>query len=140
VERSAAGVHGRELRLIPETTDATSFSWMGSIRGWCISGQFWIGHRIPAYKLTLEGGIPEEVKVALTPDEQDEGAIWIVALTEEEAMEKAMEMLGESVPKEAIKLEQDEDVLDLRFSSRTIPFHPTIPFSYSWAGPKPTRA
>jgi valyl-tRNA synthetase len=26
VERSAAGVHGRELRLIPETADATSFS------------------------------------------------------------------------------------------------------------------
>jgi valyl-tRNA synthetase len=49
VERSAAGVHGRELKLIPERADATSFSWMGNIRGWCISGQFWIGHRIPAY-------------------------------------------------------------------------------------------
>jgi hypothetical protein len=49
--------------------------------------------------LTVEGGIPEEVKVALTPDDQDEGAIWIVPLTEEEAMEKAMEMLGESVRK-----------------------------------------
>jgi hypothetical protein len=90
--------------------------------------------------LTVEGGILEEVKVALTPDDQDEGAIWIVPLTEEEGIEKAMEMLGESVPKEAIKLEQDEDVLDLRFSSRTILFHLTIPFSYSWAGPKPTRA
>jgi hypothetical protein len=79
------------------------------------------------------------VKVALTPDDQDEGAIWIVALTEEEAMEKSMEMLDESVPKEAIKLGRDEDFLifgSVQAQSRSL----TIPCSPSWAGPRRTRA
>jgi valyl-tRNA synthetase len=103
-------VQNGELKIIPKFHEKTWFNWLENIRDWCISRQLWWGHRIPAYTATVkdapsEGGIEEE---------------WIVARTEEEALEKASKKYG--APKDKITLTQDEDVLDTWFSSALFPF------------------
>ncbi|UYZ60424.1 valine--tRNA ligase [Hymenobacter latericus] len=70
--------------------------WMENVRDWCISRQLWWGQRIPAYYL---------------PD-----GTFVVALTDEEALQLAREQSGNS-ELQASDLRQDEDVLDTWFSS-----------------------
>lgn len=72
--------------------------WMENIKDWCISRQLWWGHRIPAY---YYGEGSED---------------FIVAKSEEEALEKARKKSGNS-ELQASDLRQDEDVLDTWFSS-----------------------
>ncbi|HKJ79928.1 MAG TPA: class I tRNA ligase family protein, partial [Prolixibacteraceae bacterium] len=67
--------------------------WMGNIKDWCISRQLWWGHQIPVWYL---------------PD-----GSFVVAETEEEAMEIARKKTGEHAP----RLVRDEDALDTWFSS-----------------------
>ncbi len=71
--------------------------WMENIRDWCISRQLWWGQRIPAW---YYGEGPEE---------------YVIAKTEEEALEKAQEKSGKDLS--AADIRQDEDVLDTWFSS-----------------------
>ncbi|MDR1895313.1 MAG: valine--tRNA ligase [Prevotellaceae bacterium] len=70
--------------------------WMENIKDWCISRQLWWGHRIPAYYLP--------------------GGQCVVAETVEKALEKAIEITGNSLLR-AEDLTQDEDCLDTWFSS-----------------------
>ena len=70
--------------------------WMENIKDWNISRQLWWGHRIPAYYLP-EGG-------------------FVVALTDDEAVEKARKETGNS-NLQISDLHQDEDCLDTWFSS-----------------------
>jgi len=71
--------------------------WMENIRDWCISRQLWWGQRIPAW---YYGEGPEE---------------YVIAKTEDEALEKAREKSGRELSTDALR--QDEDVLDTWFSS-----------------------
>ena len=72
--------------------------WMENIRDWCISRQLWWGQRIPAWYYG---------------DGKDD---YVVAKTEEEAIEKAQSKSGNN-DITADDLHQDEDVLDTWFSS-----------------------
>ena len=75
--------------------------WLEGIQDWCISRQLWWGHRIPAYFL---------------PTDDEEKEVYVVALNEEEALEKARKIPGyENI--EASQLRHDEDALDTWFSS-----------------------
>ena len=90
-----------DLKFYPAKYVTTYKNWLENIQDWCISRQLWWGHRIPAYFLpTVEG---EEEK-------------YVVALTAEEALEKARKIAGyENIT--ADELTRDEDALDTWFSS-----------------------
>ena len=77
------------IRFVPE-------KYKNTYRHWCISRQLWWGQRIPAYYLPKGG--------------------FVVALTAEEALEKARAKTGDA-SLQASDLRQDEDVLDTWFSS-----------------------
>jgi len=92
-----AAVENGQTKFIPKNWENTYFEWMRNIQPWCISRQLWWGHRIPAW---------------YGPD----GDIF-VAMDEKEALSAATEKYGD-----AVKLIQDEDVLDTWFSSALWPF------------------
>ncbi len=90
-----------KIKFYPTKYVTTYRNWLENIQDWCISRQLWWGHRIPAYFLpTAEG---EEEK-------------YVVALTKEEALEKAHKIAGfENITID--QLTHDEDALDTWFSS-----------------------
>ena len=89
-----------DIKFFPPKYKNTYRSWLENIQDWCISRQLWWGHRIPAYFLPTSG---EEEK-------------FVVALTREEALEKAHKMPGyENITIDDLR--QDEDALDTWFSS-----------------------
>ncbi len=89
------------IKFYPAKYVTTYRNWLENIQDWCISRQLWWGHRIPAYFLP-------------TGDEDNEK--YVVALTVDEAVEKARRIAGfEDIT--AGDLTRDEDALDTWFSS-----------------------
>ena len=94
-------VKNDELKFHPAKYKNIYNVWLEGIQDWCISRQLWWGHRIPAYFL---------------PTEDEEKEVYVVALNEEEALEKARKIPGyENI--DASQLRRDEDALDTWFSS-----------------------
>ena len=94
-------VKNDELKFHPAKYKNIYNVWLEGIQDWCISRQLWWGHRIPAYFL---------------PTDSEEKEVYVVALNEEEALEKARKIPGyENI--EASQLRHDEDALDTWFSS-----------------------
>jgi len=87
-----------EIQFHPKKFKNSYKHWMENIRDWCISRQLWWGHQIPAWYFG---------------DGEDE---YVIAKTEEEALEKAREKSG-NAKLAATDIKQDEDVLDTWFSS-----------------------
>ncbi len=86
-----------KIKFHPEKFQNTYKHWMENIKDWCISRQLWWGHRIPAWYYGS--------------GEND----YVVAKTEQEAINLASEKSGRTI--EASEIRQDEDVLDTWFSS-----------------------
>ena len=86
------------VQLFPKKFVNTYLHWMNNIRDWNISRQLWWGQQIPAYYYGS--------------GKQD----FVVALTLEEALEKAREKTN-NPSLNAADLTQDSDVLDTWFSS-----------------------
>ncbi len=84
-----------DIKLYPPKFKNTYRHWMKNVKDWCISRQLWWGHRIPAYFLP-QGG-------------------YVVALSKEEAFQKALSMVDYELTIDDLR--QDEDVLDTWFSS-----------------------
>ncbi len=98
-EESLAPVMDDIIRFVPEKYKTTYRLWLENIQDWCISRQLWWGHRIPAY--FYDDGSDEER--------------YVVALSAEEALEKARRQSGLDLKAE--DLHQDPDALDTWFSS-----------------------
>lgn len=99
-EESLAPVMDDIIRFVPEKYKTTYRLWLENIQDWCISRQLWWGHRIPAY--FYDDGSGEER--------------YVVALSPEEALEKARRQSGRADMTLA-DLHQDPDALDTWFSS-----------------------
>ena len=90
-----------DLKFYPPKYKNTYKAWLEDIQDWCISRQLWWGHRIPAYFL---------------PTDDEDKEVYVVALNEQEALEKARKIPGyENI--DASQLRHDEDALDTWFSS-----------------------
>ena len=94
-EPAIKAVQDGDIRFVPDNWKNTYYEWMNNIQDWCISRQIWWGHRIPAW-------YDEDGKVFVGHDEK----------TIREKYQLS----------DAIKLRQDDDVLDTWFSSALWPF------------------
>jgi valyl-tRNA synthetase len=112
-KRAVDAVRNGELNILPKEHEKTWYYWLENIRDWCVSRQLWWGHQIPAWFAKKKGE-------AIDKNDMDNNSRWIVARSEEEAMEKAITILG--CPKVDVEIERDEDVLDTWFSSGLFPF------------------
>ncbi|CAM9348180.1 unnamed protein product [Chrysoparadoxa australica] len=113
--QAVAAVEKGDLVIEPKFHVATWNRWLGNPVPWCVSRQLWWGHRIPAYFVTLAEG--EE---SLEPGDSANNNRWVVARSQEAALEKGAKLLGTTTDK--IKTSQDPDVLDTWFSSGLFPF------------------
>ena len=77
-----------QIRIIPEHFTRVYYSWMESIKDWCISRQLWWGHRIPVWYCADCGALTVSVETPTSCEKCSGG-----------------------------RLEQDPDVLDTWFSS-----------------------
>ncbi|XP_016126403.1 valine--tRNA ligase, mitochondrial-like [Sinocyclocheilus grahami] len=106
--KAVQAVEEGDLQIIPHFYTKMWKSWLSNISDWCISRQLWWGHKIPAYRVTVENSKDTE-------EEQ-----WVWGRSAAEARQRAAVKFG--VNPDAITLTQDPDVLDTWFSSGLFPF------------------
>jgi len=104
-------VENGDVQLIPPTPHQSTWkNYLGNIQPWCISRQLWWGHRIPAYRVSING------------NEVEDSNGWVVGRSEEEARKNAeKKFCVDGVTADQLTLSQDEDVLDTWFSSGIFP-------------------
>lgn len=94
-EPAIRAVETGEITFVPENWSKTYFQWLNNIEDWCISRQLWWGHRIPVWYDDKEN----------------------IYVAKDEAEVRKKYKLSD-----AVKLRQDQDVLDTWFSSALWPF------------------
>ncbi|KAI5521459.1 valyl-tRNA synthetases family [Trichomonas vaginalis G3] len=106
--RAIKAVDDGELKIVPDEFVVDWKKWHENIRPWCISRQLMWGHRIPAYRVQIDGKWAEG------------NGEWVAAASQEEAIAKGAK--ANNVVPSRVTVEQDPDVLDTWFSSALLPF------------------
>ncbi len=101
-------VENDTVKFHPEKYKNTYRHWMENIKDWNISRQLWWGHRIPAYYIVAKDENNKDFPI--------KGNQFVVAESEEQALEKALSQFPELANHDFI-LKQDDDALDTWFSS-----------------------
>ena len=117
-----------ELKFYPTKYVTIYKNWLENIQDWCISRQLWWGHRIPAYFINGNGNDNGNENDNGNDNDNDNGndndnengneneeEKFVVALTKEEALQKARAKYGDDIQES--DLVRDEDALDTWFSS-----------------------
>ncbi|KAL8910873.1 MAG: hypothetical protein Q9171_003872 [Xanthocarpia ochracea] len=105
-----SAVTNGEVKIQPRTEEKRFHHWMQTIQDWCLSRQLWWGHRVPAYRIQIEGMDPV--------DTSTDDTYWVCAHDEVEAYTKAKRKF----PNHEFTIHQDEDVLDTWFSAGLWPW------------------
>lgn len=59
-KEASAAVREGHITITPKNFEADWFRFMeDDVRDWCISRQLWWGHRIPAYRVVIDGTVTE---------------------------------------------------------------------------------
>ena len=106
VKPALESVENDTVKFYPEKFKNTYRHWMTNIKDWCISRQLWWGHRIPAWYISKDGTHPASTAANYG---------FVVALTKEEAYQKALSIVNYQLSIDDLR--QDEDCLDTWFSS-----------------------
>lgn len=118
-ERVLSSTKSGDITVHPSFFENQWKRWLENTHDWCVSRQLWWGHRIPAYRV-----VADDLKKE----------IWVSALTEEEAKEKAKRKLeAENLSVAGFHVERDSDVFDTWFSSALLPLS-----AAGWTGPSET--
>jgi valyl-tRNA synthetase len=91
----------QDPQFVPDRWTKVYRDWLVNLKDWCISRQLWWGHQIPAWYIVSE-----------TAGEITDSTPFVVAMNENEAINKAAQQVGHEV-----EVRQDPDVLDTWFSS-----------------------
>jgi valyl-tRNA synthetase len=91
----------QDPKFVPDRWTKVYRDWLVNLKDWCISRQLWWGHQIPAWYIVSE-----------TEGEIRDNTPFVVAMNENEAINKAAQQVGHEV-----EVRQDPDVLDTWFSS-----------------------
>jgi valyl-tRNA synthetase len=157
-ERAIKAVEDGRTKFVPENWTNVYYNWLKNIQPWCISRQLWWGHQLPVWYVPrldktgmLSDKYMDEIILALEGYDSpgvDPTTVAIVAVSEEEALEKAKDIYRPLILAGALSLEiaqnhdeaedalgayaqgrsntvklwRDPDVLDTWFSSALWPF------------------
>ncbi|CAL5223969.1 g6577 [Coccomyxa viridis] len=114
-EPALKAVADGSIKILPERFVRTYNMWLENIRDWCISRQLWWGHRIPVWYV-----FPDEA--AASASEDGRSSEYVVARSEEDALQQAQSRLPVCRHGQGAALRQETDVLDTWFSSGLWPF------------------
>jgi valyl-tRNA synthetase len=112
----------------PASYSKIYFEWLRNIEPWCISRQLWWGHRIPAwYGPSLDAEDPDKFTAKIFVADNADDAIAQARDYYGQAVEVTVDEVRKGFDREngqltAVRLAQDEDVLDTWFSSALWPF------------------
>jgi len=107
--RAVAAVRQNELTILPDSHVKVWYQWLENIQQWCVSRQLWWGHRIPAYRVVVNG---------IHCEDDADMKYWVVC----RSLDEGYSIARDRFPGCEIALQQDEDVLDTWFSSGLFPF------------------
>ncbi len=112
----------------PRSYEKIYFEWLRNIEPWCISRQLWWGHRIPAwYGPSLDAEDADKFTSKIFVADNADDAIALARDYYGEGVEVSVDEARKGFDRDndkltAVRLAQDEDVLDTWFSSALWPF------------------
>lgn len=134
--RAVDAVRNEEIMLHPPESKKVWYNWLENIKDWCLSRQLWWGHRVPAWRVFVNGFRKgwavarsiKDLKVKIIYDhlkhnaKKDQEYVFKIeedTINELERSDGKVRFIYEN--NEYLAL-QDEDVLDTWFSSGLWPF------------------